>query len=166
MDDHGPTRWDLAAFTAGLLSPKQEAEAREHIGRCAICAREHDSWLRLRGALGLAGTTSLDPRRIARIAALAGMRLEEVREERRGRALAAGLAVAVVTLTNGALVLLPGSLSSLSERLSLPPLSIVLVGLVGWWLVCGAFALGLLPLLRSAVGNDVQKGSVRKWNAS
>lgn len=148
MSDHEQVRNRLGLLVTGGLSAEEEARLRAHLAACPDCARQEEAWRRLVKAMGRIPETLPTRARLARIAALAQARRQEVLARRWNRLVLTGLVLYGWALFIVVLPLLPAGVSWLGERLALPWFVVVTVGLGLWWTFCWVIGLALLPLLR------------------
>lgn len=148
MSEHETARQKLAMLATGALSPDEEICIRAHLAACRACAREEQVWRGLLRALARVPETIPAPGRLARIAALAQARREEVLAKRWNRLVLVGLALYGWTWFLLTWPLLSTMGDWLAGRLALPAFAVALVGAGLWWLFCWVIGLALLPLLR------------------
>lgn len=153
MRDHSQVGKGLAALAAGTLSGEEETRMRAHLAECADCARALERWQRLLTAVERLPEATLPPASLARIAARARARREEVLERSWNRLVFAGLVLYGWALFLVVLPLLPTGVSWVAEQFAVHWFAVVVLGLGLWWTFCWVIGLALLPLLR---GQKVQ----------
>lgn len=148
MSEHKAARQKLAALVAGTLVADEEARVRAHLADCPECVRQERVWRSLLKALERIPETVPTQARLARIAALAQARREEVLVAKRARMLLTGLVLFGWAWFVVAWPALSVIRDWLVESLAVPPLagSLLTAGL--WWVASLVMGLALLPLLR------------------
>lgn len=149
MNEHRQVREKLAALVAGTLTVDEAAQVRAHLAACPQCRREEEVWQRLLGAMQRLPVTLPGPARLARIAARAEARRQEVLEQRWNRLVLTGLVLYGWALFVVVLPLLPVGVRWLAEQFSLHWFVVVVLGLGLWWSFCWVIGLSLLPVLRA-----------------
>jgi anti-sigma factor RsiW len=149
MSEHEKTRKNLQALVAGLLSAEEERAASAHLAHCAECSRQVEIWRRLAGSLERLPEVAPAPARLARIAALARARRQEVMETRWNRLVLTGLVICGWMCFLIPLPLAPTVLRWVGGWLGLPSLVAGVLLLGSWWLFGWSIGMGLLPLLRA-----------------
>lgn len=148
MNEHEKTQSSLPQLIAGTLSPSEAIQVRSHLAECGECARQEQVWRGLARAMKRIPETTPTPVRLARIAALAQARREEVLEHRWNRLVLTGLVLYGWALFVVSVPLLPAGVKWLEMHLALPLPAVVILALIFWWSFCWVIGLALLPLLR------------------
>lgn len=148
---HETAQKNLVALAAGSLTEQQEGSLGAHLQTCSECSQQLETWQRLTQSLRRIPETTPTPARLARIAALARARREEVIAQRWDRLALTGLVLFGWTLS---LVTLQGIwtanqwLANWSGWTALDnPWTPVLL----WFTLTWMAALALLPLLREHI---------------
>jgi len=149
MNEHRQAREKLAALVAGTLAAHEAARVRAHLAACPECSREEEVWRRLLGAVERFPEAQPAPARLARIAARAEARRQELLEQRWNRLVLTGLVLYGWALFVVVLPLLPLGVRWLAEQFSLHWFAVVILGLGLWWSFCWVIGLSLLPILRA-----------------
>jgi anti-sigma factor RsiW len=97
--NHDAAQKNLVGLAAGSLTEQQESSLHAHLQTCAECSQQLETWQRVTGALERLPAPLPAPARLARIAALARSRREEVIAERWNRLVFTGLALFVGTFS-------------------------------------------------------------------
>jgi len=115
---------------------------------CAECAAELARWRRLADGIERLPSPPLPDSTLARLAARAEAHQRELEEQRWNRLVLAGLVAYGWALFLVSWPFLPLALDWLSARLVLPPVGVVIAGVIVWWSFCWVIGLALLPLLQ------------------
>lgn len=149
--NHETAQKNLVALAAGSLTERQEGSLHTHLQTCSECSQQLETWQRLTGALERLPAPLPAPSRLARIAALARARREEVITQRWNRLVITGLVLFGWTLS---LLTLQGVwtanqwLAGWTGWTAIDnPWTPVLLWLTLTWMA----ALALLPLLRAHI---------------
>ena len=97
--NHETAQKNLVALVAGNLPERTESSLRTHLQSCSECSRQLEVWQRLTQSLRRIPETTPTPARLARIAALARARREEVILQRQNRLVLTGLVLFGWTLS-------------------------------------------------------------------
>jgi anti-sigma factor RsiW len=149
MNEHQQAREKLVALVAGLLAPAEASRVQEHLAACPECRRQEEVWRRLLRAMQPVAETLPTLAGLARIAARAEARRQEVLERRWNRLVLTGLVLYGWALFVVVLPLLPVGIGWLAAQFSLHWFVIVILGLGLWWSFCWVIGLSLLPVLRA-----------------
>ncbi len=145
---HSTAQKNLVALAAGSLTERQEDSLHTHLQTCSECSRQLETWQRLTGALQRLPETAPAPARLARIAALARARREEVIAQRWNRLVVTGLVLFGWTLS---LVTLQGVWTAnqwLAGWTGWSAIDNLWTPVLLWLTLTWMAALALLPLLR------------------
>lgn len=145
---HETAQKNLVALAAGSLTEQQEGSLGAHLQTCSECSQQLETWQRLTQSLRRIPETTPTPARLARIAALARARREEVIALRWDRLVLTGLVLFGWTLS---LVTLQGIWTAnqwLAEWTGWGAMANPVVPVLFWLVFTWMAALGLLPFLR------------------
>lgn len=146
--NHETAKKNLVALVAGNLPERTESSLRTHLQSCSECSRQLEVWQRLTQSLRRIPETTPTPARLARIAALARARREEVILQRRNRLVLTGLVLFGWTLS---LLTLRGVWEAnqwLAAWTGWPVMANPVMPVLLWFGLTWMAGIGLLPLLR------------------
>ena len=146
--NHETAKKNLVALVAGNLPERTESSLRTHLQSCSECSRQLEVWQRLTRSLRRIPETTPTPARLARIAALARARREEVILQRQNRLVLTGLVLFGWTLS---LLTLRGVWEAnqwLAAWTGWPVMANPVMPVLLWLTMTWMAALALLPLLR------------------
>lgn len=151
---------NLSDLMAGLLPhdpPRGKGGTQAHVTRCAECARQMDEFQRLVTSVVQMPAANLSSSSVARMAALAQSRREEVLERRHHRRIVTGLAVYAWLLFLVSLPLFSTLGSLVGKRLGLSPLPAGLIAMALGGTICWMVGFGMIPLLQSHKKNQKER---------
>lgn len=157
MNEHEIVLRNLSALVTGSLSTREESILREHVARCAECARQLGGWTSLSQAVKNLADPELTTRQLARITTLAQARRQEVLEKRHHRWVVIALAIYAWLLFLVSLPMLSALGRLIGRSYGVPPVATALVALTLWGTFCWMVGFGLVPLLQSHRMNRREK---------
>ena len=159
MTDHDSARKNFTALVAGTLSKLEETTLRAHLNDCPDCARELQRWQRLTASMDRLPDPPLPADLVAKIAALASTRREEILAKRQARWLWILMALfsLATSLLTWQLCVAAGHWTNSWTGWQLP--AGIWPGYLLWTMFSWASVGGLLPLLRT--WNQYQEGDPR-----